>query len=371
MTILRGTILTPDGVSSGWLRVAGQTIVDLGEGEPPRPVTEALAPALLILPGLVDLHCHGGAGHAFSEGAEQARAAAHHHHRSGTTTLIASLVSDARERLRAQVEMLGGLSAAGVIDGLHLEGPFLAHDFRGAHSPMHLRAPDLTEMRHLMHLAGPHLRAVTLAPELPRAVELIGALVGSGVRACVGHTGATAEETSAALDAGATIATHLFNGMAPFHHRRPGPVPVLLMDPRVRCELIADGHHLSEQTLRFAWQQLDPPRRLLVSDASPACGGGSGVVRLGDEDLTVADGRVTTADGESLAGSTITLLDAVRHLCGIGLPLHDVVHAASAAPAAAAGLDDRGRLAAGARADLLVVDQALRPVRVMRAGTWL
>ena len=375
MVTVRGDLVLPDGVAAGWLRVVGDRIDAVGTGAPPEdaePVdTDLVETDGLVLPGLVDVHCHGAVGFAFGDGVQQARAAAAHHHGSGTTTLLASLVSESRDVLADQVRTLSSLVRDGELDGVHLEGPYLAARCRGAHRAEALRDPDLAEVTALLDIAGGVITAVTVAPELPGADGLIAVLTARGVRAAVGHTAASSSTTRAAIAAGARIATHLFNAMTPLHHRDGGPVVALLDDERVVCELIADGHHLDADVVRWVWKVLGRSRRMLVSDSSPATGIAAGASYLGGQVLRVGDGAVRTVEGGVLAGSASTLMDVVRWAVSVGIPLPEAVAAASSVPATTLGLADRGALRAGHRADLVLADRDLRVRRVLLAGRWV
>jgi len=370
MVTVRGDLVTSTGVEAGWVRIVGDRIGAVGSGDAPHD-NEIVDAGGLVLPGLVDIHCHGALGAAFGDGAAAVRTIADYHRRSGSTSMLASLVSESRDVLAAQVGMLAPLVRDGVVDGIHLEGPYLASAHRGAHRADALRDPDVAEIAELLDVAGGAIRVVTVAPERVRAGELIDLLVARGVPVAIGHTAASTGETRAALDAGARIATHLFNGMPALHHRDGGPVLALLDDGRVTCELIVDGCHLDGDVVRWVWRLLGPSRRILVSDSSPATGVLDGVVTLGGQELRVTNGVARTVAEGALAGSASTLLDVVCCAVGTGVPLHEAVTAATAVPAAAVGLADRGELRAGARADLLLTDRSLDLQRVLRAGRWL
>jgi N-acetylglucosamine-6-phosphate deacetylase len=211
------------------------------------------------------------------------------------------------------------------------------------------------------------VKLVTLAPELPAATGTIAELARRGVVVALGHTDASHAEALAGIDAGATVATHLFNGMRPIHHRDGGVVVACLDDTRVTCELICDGHHVAPEMVRMAFRTA-PGRIALVTDACVAAGMPDGAYRVGTEPVCVTHGEVRTADGRSLAGSGLTLLEAVRRAVSFGVPLADAVRAATLTPAAALGLRDRGVLAIGKRADVLVTDPALNLKQVSRAS---
>jgi N-acetylglucosamine-6-phosphate deacetylase len=369
-----GRVVTPDAIlDPGWIRLAGDVIDAVGSGPAPgQPAVDLRGQ--WVLPGFIDIHVHGGGGASFTEGTgDQARQAATFHRGRGSTTMLASLVTAPLAELEARAGMLAGLADEGVIAGLHLEGPFLSPARRGAQDPRHMIAPDAAVFERLHAAARGHLRVITLAPELPGALAVIKAATQAGVRVAVGHTDATAEVTMAAIDAGATHATHLFNGMRPLHHRDPGAVGALLDRHEVTCEVIADGVHLDEITVRLTARAAGPGRLVLVSDGMAAAGMPDGSYQLGSQLVTVAGGVARLIeDPAAIAGSTATLADVVRHAIAAGLPVPAVAAAASTTPARVLGLADRtGALSPGLAADLVVCDDDFRPRAVMRHGEWL
>ena len=237
-------------------------------------------------------------------------------------------------------------------------------------------APDVAVFERLHAAARGHLRVITLAPELPGAARVIRAAVRAGVTVAVGHTDATAEVTSAAVDAGATHATHLFNGMRPWHHREPGPAGALLDRDEVTCEIVADGVHLHDMTVRLAARAAGPGRLVLVTDAMAAAGMPDGRYRLGSRSVEVTGG-VARLVGEAgypgaIAGSTATMAGVVRHAVVAGLSVPEASAAASVTPARVLGLGDRtGALRPGLTADLVVCDDDFGLAGVMRSGRWL
>jgi N-acetylglucosamine-6-phosphate deacetylase len=378
-----GRVVTPHGVlSPGWIRLAGDVIDAVGSGDPPERLPAVDLSGRWVLPGFVDVHVHGGGGASFTEGtSDQARQAAAFHRGQGSTTMLASLVTAPLAELEARAGLLAGLADDGVVAGLHLEGPFLSPARRGAQDPRHMIAPDVAVFKRLHAAARGHLRVITLAPELPGALAVIQAATRAGVTVAVGHTDATAEVTLAAIDAGATHATHLFNGMRPPHHREPGAVGALLDRAEVTCEVIADGVHLDDIVVRLTARAAGPGRLVLVSDAMAAAGMPDGSYQLGSQRVTVAGGvarlledpgRPSPSGDAAIAGSTATLADVVRHAVAAGLPVPDVAAAASTTPARVLGLADRtGALRPGLDADLVVCDDDFRPRAVMRQGHWL
>ncbi|WP_089157442.1 N-acetylglucosamine-6-phosphate deacetylase [Micromonospora sp. NBS 11-29] len=326
-----------------------------------------------ILPGFVDMHTHGGGGHTFTTGdPASARQAAAFHLGHGTTTLVASLVSSPFALMRDATAAFRPLVEAGVLAGIHFEGPYLSADRCGAQNPEFLRDPSTEELTELVELGGGAVRMVTLAPERAGATEAIELLVANGVVAAVGHTDATWAQTRAAVAAGATVGTHLFNGMRPLHHREPGPVVALLEAPNVVCELVADGVHLHDGMLGFATSVTGPDRAALITDAMAAAGMADGEYELGGQGVTVADGVARLSRDGAIAGSTLTMDAALRHAVGAGIALPDAARMVSTTPARALGLGDQvGALRTGLRADLVVLDDDLNVVRVMRGGEWV
>ena len=358
----------------GWISIQGAQVSGVGHGPAPRlPAAEVIdCQGLLVTPGFVDQHCHGGDGSSFPDGAAAGRVAAAAHLRSGSTTVIASLISASAQDLIGQVTALVPLVHDDVVAGIHLEGPWLNADRRGAHAPATLREPDPAEIAALLAAGQGAIAMVTLAPELTGGLAAIRQLVAAGVVVAVGHTQADAATTHAAISAGATVATHLFNAMPAMHHRAPGAVAVLLRDPRVIVELIADGQHLHPDILAVACQAAGPGRVALISDAMAAAGCGDGHYLLGGLAVNVVGGVARLADGETLAGSTVTLLQALQHAVLVaGLPLAGAVTAMTATPARSLGLRDRGRIATGMRADLVLLESSLALRGVIRRGGWV
>ncbi|MBO0731094.1 MAG: amidohydrolase family protein, partial [Acidimicrobiaceae bacterium] len=230
-------------VDHAWLAIEGDRVTGVGQGRPPGQADVDLAGGLVV-PGFVDLHCHGGGGGSYADGPDEAATAASFHRAHGTTTTLASLVSAGPPDLLYQVKQLADMVHEGVVAGIHLEGPWLSELRCGAHDPAVLRDPTEQELDALVEAAGGTLAMVTLAPERTNAIELIRGIAGAGMVAAVGHTNATFAATVAAINAGARVATHLGNAMAPMHQREPGPLLALLDDPRVVCEVINDGRHV-------------------------------------------------------------------------------------------------------------------------------
>ncbi|AGZ46460.1 N-acetylglucosamine-6-phosphate deacetylase [Actinoplanes friuliensis] len=362
---ISGRVVRPGAVVPGYVEVDGPTILSVSE--------HGHTGDDIIVPGFVDLHCHGGGGHTFTQGDPvDARAAAEFHQAHGTTTMLASLVSSPYELMRDATAAYAPLVAAGVIAGVHFEGPYLSHARCGAQNPSFLRDPSLEELSALVELGAGAVRMVTIAPELPGALAAVEFLARRGVVAALGHTDATYEETLAGVAAGASVGTHLFNGMRPAHHREPGPIVALLDSPSIVCELVADGIHLHDGMLRFAAHAAGPDRAALITDAMDAAGMPDGEYELGGQAVAVADRVARLVRDGSIAGSTLTMDAAFRQAVGAGLDLATASAMASTTPARALGLSDQvGALEAGLRADLVVLNPDLTVKRVMRSGAWL
>ncbi|MDQ0991574.1 N-acetylglucosamine-6-phosphate deacetylase [Streptomyces sp. V3I7] len=370
--ILTGAqVVLPTGVVPG-----GQVIVDgsrIADSAPPGAATLDVSGHWLV-PGFVDLHNHGGGGASFSSGtAEEVLHGIRTHRRHGTTTLVASTVTDDMDILAAQAGLLSELAEQGDLAGIHFEGPFISPCRKGAHAERLLRDPDPALVRKLIDAARGQARMVTLATELPGGIDSVRLLAELGVIAAVGHTDATYEQTVAAIDAGATVATHLFNAMPPLGHRSPGPIAALLQDERVTVELINDGTHLHPAALELAFRHKGAERVAFITDAMDAAGAGDGRYLLGPLEVEVRGGVARLVDGGSIAGSTLTLDRAFQRAVTVdGLAVEEAVAALSATPARLLGLDDRvGSLEPGKDADLVLLDEHFGLKGVLRHGRWV
>jgi N-acetylglucosamine-6-phosphate deacetylase len=362
-----GRLVLDDRVTAGRIRIENGIIatLDLDAGVDGGPY---------ITPGFVDVHVHGWGGHdAMGDVAAldgMARALLRH----GVTSFLPTAVSAPLAALIAFAERVRGWIPAAPTDGaeplgFNLEGPFLAPARRGAHDPGLLRIPAEVGAAQLEPLLD-GLRVMTIAPELPGAVELITRLRARGVRTSLGHSAATIEEARAGYAAGATTTTHLFNAMSGVDHRAPGLAVAALLDDSAYTELIADGLHVHPAVWALVARLKPIDRLLLVSDAIALAGTGDGRAHLGGLDVQVVDGRATLLGTTTLAGSVIALDTAVRNLVGTGISLPAAVAAGSRNPLALLGVTDRGRIEVGQRADLVELDDARRVRRVMRAGAW-
>ena len=327
-----------------------------------------------LVPGFVDMHNPGGGGASFTSGnVEDVLTGVRTHRRHGATTVVASFVTGDMDFLTARAGLLSELAEQGDIAGIHFEGPFISPCRKGAHDETLLRDPDPAEVRKLIDAARGQARMVTLATELPGGLDSVRLLAEHGVIAAIGHTDATYEQTRDAIDAGATVATHLFNAMPGLGHRAPGPIAALLEDERVTVELINDGTHLHPAALELAFHHAGPGRVAFITDAMDAAGFGDGRYMLGPLEVEVKDSVARLVEGGSIAGSTLTLDRAFQRAVTVDkLPVESVVQAVSANPAKLLGMYDRvGSLEPGKDADLVVLDENFELTGVMRRGAWV
>lgn len=348
-----------------WLQVRDGLITAVGSGPAPHADEHVDLAGATLTPGLIDLHVHGGGGHAFDDGTDAIAAGVAAHRRHGTTATLVSLVSSPLKVLRRQLDgvEVARRSDPGIL-GAHLEGPCLSSARRGAHDPAALALPDQRFVDLVLSAEPGLIRQVTLAPELPGALDAIAELAAHGIRVALGHTEADFALTREAIDRGATLLTHALNAMPAIGHRLPGPVPAALESERVTLELILDGVHVHPAVARMLLTAA-PQRVALITDAMAAAAHTDGDYRLGDLDVRVAEGRALLDDGVTIAGSTLTLDRAVRTaVVDLGLSASDAVGAATAVPAAALGEATRGLLEPGMRADLVAWSADWQPQRV-------
>ena len=335
----------------------------------------------LVIPGFVDVHIHGAGGHDVMEGTAEAIAKiASTVARRGTTSLVATTVTAPPEET---CKSLKGMARyirssrntesrfAAEVLGIHLEGPFISPARRGVH-PLDAIVPPSKELfEEFVAAADGFIKIVTLAPELPGALELVEQAVCSGIVASMGHTDATYEQAVAAIKRGVTHAAHIFNAMRPFSHRDTGVIGAVLTHPDVTAELIADGHHVDSPAVEILLRSKGLEGVVLVSDGTAATGMRNGNYRLGNFEVSVADGIVRNSEGK-LAGSTLTLDRALKHIVALGVPLIEAVRMVTLQPARRLGLGGKkGVIAVGADADIVILEHDLRLAGVMTRGAGL
>jgi N-acetylglucosamine-6-phosphate deacetylase len=317
-------------------------------------------------PGFVDLQVNGFGGvDLLATDAEGYRLAGEALLETGVTSYLPTFITAPEDELLTALREVPADSNGGPrILGVHVEGPFLSPNRVGTHPLASLREPDTALLERILG-AGP-VRLVTIAPELPGAGELIDLLLARGVTVSLGHTDATAEEANAAFDRGVRTVTHLFNAMRPFRHRDPGVAGAALARPDVVVQIIVDGIHLAPETARLVWQAAGG-RTALVTDAVAGAGVSDGSYSLGGLEVDVRDGVARGPDGV-LAGSALTMVEAVRNLHALDVPLAEAIGAATSVPARVIGREDVGRLGVGLPADVVVLDDRLEIERVLVGG---
>jgi N-acetylglucosamine-6-phosphate deacetylase len=393
--LLSGRLVTPLAIiNEGAVVVDGDRIAFVGKAsELPQQWKDAQPPTgwtgrHTFLPGLVDVHCHGGAGGEFGPEAASAALAVDHHHRGGTTSLLGSLVSNTPEALIGGVATCAAMVAQGDLVGIHLEGPFLSMQRRGAQNPAVLCDVDAGLVEALVEAAAgagapEAIAQMTFAPERPGASDLPALLGSHAILSAVGHTDCDAKTAWAALrtalDAaprgGRPLVTHVFNGMAPLRHRAPGPVSACLAAAgrgEAVLEVVGDGVHLAAATVRMLFDLVGAQGICLITDAMAASGMPDGTYTLGGQDVIVSGRSARLAERNTIAGGVATLLDVVRWCVqAADIPLLDAVAAASSTPSQTLALGGIGGLQAGKLADVLVTDDELSLHAVMRRGVWL
>ena len=336
-----------------WIDIREGLIHEIGDG--PHPSAERKFSGTLI-PGFVDIHCHGGGGYYFSNpNSEQIKAAIDLHRRAGTTTLFASLVTADLSQLRAQIEALIPFVRSGDLAGIHLEGPYLSHAKCGAHAPELLRAPHLDEVKSLVECGQGTIAMVTIAPELEGALESIAWLASQGIIAAIGHSDADADTARAAIDAGAKVVTHFTNAMAKMVGGQSMATEVL-DDSDISLELINDGTHVPIDVIE-ALKKNALDRIILITDAMSAAGGDDGKYVIGDLEVEVKDSIARLVSNGALAGSTLTMDRAFTNFINKdSVQIVDAVHASSTRAAQVFDLKNVGSISVGKKADILHFD---------------
>ncbi len=358
---INGNILTPGGWVHGAIRF-GERVdgIDGGAGDPNLNGDD------YIIPGFIDLHVHGGGGRDIMEGGDAPHVIAAMHARHGTTSLLATTMTAPPHEITGALKAIGAACAArrpgsARILGVHLEGPYINSGKLGA-QPNYARAATLAEVQQLGTLAP--MRLITVAPEIAGHLKLVKALSDAGIRVQIGHTLGSYEDGVAALEHGAHGFTHLFNAMSGLHHREPGMVGAALAHAQY-AELIPDLLHVHPGAIKVALRAI--PHLYCVTDSTAATGMPDGDYMLGSHQVQKCMGGVRLPDG-TLAGSTLTMDQALRNLVGLGLDLADASRRVSTYAADYLGETERGRLAPGCYADMVVLDRNLKIKSVYLEG---
>lgn len=368
LAIVGGAVVTPtEVIRQGTVLCEGGRIVYVGAGGGVAPEPDSLilnAEQMVLMPGFIDTHFHGSGGDdVMANGADGIRRIAKSVLRFGTTGFLATTIAARHDELLSSIsETLSASqqpSAGAAILGIHLEGPFINVSFKGAQPEWGIRDPNLEECRELLLAGSGLVKIMTLAPELPGGFELIKLLVESGVEPSLGHSTADYDTALAAIEAGATRATHLFNAMSGLHHRKPGLAAACLCEPGIQAEIICDGVHVDPRMIDLAWRTKGCDGLTLVTDATAAQGHGDGIYTLGDFEIEVRGPLCTLRDQATIAGSVLTMNRAVANAIAFsGMSLVDAASMAASGPARLCGVGDRkGCIAVGMDADFALLNQ--------------
>jgi N-acetylglucosamine-6-phosphate deacetylase len=388
IVIYASRVLTPtEEISDGLILVEGTRIVSIGhrdEVKVPEGALDYVATGMTVVPGFVDIHIHGAGGHDVMEGNARAldritSTVA----RYGTTSMLATTVTAPVEDTCKSLEGVARYvknqekhheenpRLAAEILGVHLEGPFISKTRRGVHPPGAIAKPSIEIFEQFLRAAEGRVRILTVAPEIPGALELIHAAVAGGMVAAMGHTDADFDQARAGIRAGARHAVHTFNAMRPFSHRDPGVLAAVMTDVDITAEIIADLVHVAGPAIQVLLGAKGFETVLLVTDGIAATGMPDGTYRLGTSEAIVQDGIARNSEGK-LAGSTLTMDRAIRNVISLGVPIQDAIRMATVLPARRLGIaGKKGILAVGADADLVVLTPDLHVAGVMTRGAGL
>lgn len=373
MLITNARILTPHGVMR-WLSISDGKIVDMGAGDHPAVANSETfdAGGMTVLPGFIDVHFHGAAGHDVMDATPEALyGMAQFSARHGVTGFLATTLTNPRDALTRALEnvrdCMGKPTGGAKLLGARLEGPYLNVEKCGAQNPEYIRVPEREEAITFLDLGV--LRIVDVAPEIPETAWLIDECVRRGIAVSIAHTSAKADDVVRAVERGVRQSTHTYNAQTPLHHREPGVVGAVLALPDVRCELIADGIHVHPMPMRIAWACKKPDALILITDAVRAAGMPDGMYNFDERSVMLRDGAVRLPDG-TLAGSALTMDRAIRtFMAATGEPLDAIWQTASLNPARAIGIDQlKGSIEVGKDADLVMLNESLEVMLTMVEG---
>ncbi|MBD3922029.1 N-acetylglucosamine-6-phosphate deacetylase [Paenibacillus sp. PR3] len=373
-------LITPEGVlEDGWIKLTEGRIEALGSGTAAAAIVGEAdvmdGGGGWVLPGFIDVHVHGGAGHDFMDADEEGlRAITRFHASHGTTGILATSLTASRDELTGVLDRVSRFMAAPMpyaqVLGVHFEGPFVSDKWKGAQNPDYILPPQPEWLEEWVSRYPGVIRLQTLAPESDGALDYIERLNSHGIVPACGHTDATYDQIIAAADRGLRHAVHTFNAMRPYHHREPGTVGAVLTDDRIIAEVIADGHHVHAAGIELLRRAKGPDRVILVTDAMAAAGMPDGNYHLGGLPVTMTCGVARLTNSGNLAGSTLTMIGALRHMVReVGVPIAEASRMASGNPARQLGIDSvTGTLEAGKRADVLLLSDQLELERVWIGG---
>lgn len=375
MWIKGGTLLNDEfRFINSDLKISGERIELIGKCDGAEQIN---AQGCYVVPGLIDTHMHGAQGKTFIDFDEETfETIASFEARNGTTSLIPALSAAKEDKLISSVRFLRSCAeqpqtGCAAVRGIHLEGPYFSLKYKGAHLPENIRCPDVQEFSRLYETAGRYLKIITMAPELPGADSVIQRACEAGVCVSAGHTDASYEQMQHAFSVGVKQGTHLFNAMRPLSHREPGTVGALLSETDIKCELICDFVHIHPAVIRLVYQIKGKDKINLITDSEIAAGMPDGDYNVNGRVLSVRNKKTFTEDG-SLAGGYSCLLDCVRNLVSIGIPLEDACMMATKNPAETVGIfHETGSLTQGKLADVLILNENLVLKHVILRGKLL
>ncbi len=382
LAIIGGAVVIPNEViENGVVLCEDGRIKAVGEATDLQPEPDSRiinAQGKIVMPGFIDTHFHGSGGDdVMANGSEGIRRISRALLKFGTTGFLATTIAARHEELMRAVEDTIGAEEKDAANpdgaeilGLHIEGPYINTRFKGAQPEGGIRDPNFDECNQLLDAAAGRIRIMTIAPELPGGLEMIRMLASAGVAASVGHSEADYDTALAAIEAGATRATHLFNAMSGVHHRKPGLAAAVLNEPGICAEMICDGVHVNPRMVSLAWKAKGRDGMALITDATAAQGVGDGEYTLGDFRIQVRGPLCTLMDGVTIAGSVLTMNGAVANAIAFtGMSLIDAAHTASLAPAAVCGAADRkGSIEVSKDADIAILNPDFSVSHTIRAG---
>jgi N-acetylglucosamine-6-phosphate deacetylase len=381
LAIIGGTVVTPQRViENGNVLCEDGKLVFAGAAfdSAPEPGSQIVeAKGKVVMPGFIDTHFHGSGGDdVMANGSAGIRRISRALLQYGTTGFLATTIAARHDALLRSIEDTIAAETKGEAEraeilGLHIEGPYLNPKFKGAQPEWGIRDPNFDECRELLEAAAGRIKIMTLAPELPGGLELIRFLRAGGVAASIGHSDADYDTVLAAIESGATRATHLYNAMSGVHHRKPGMAAACLNEPGIHAELMCDGVHVDPRMVQLAWKAKGRDGITLITDATAAQGMGDGVYTLGDFQIQVRGPLCTLMDGVTIAGSVLTMNIAARNAMKFtGMNLIDAAYTASLLPAQVCGVATmKGSIEAGKDADIVILNPDFSVSQTVRAGT--